>query len=240
MVLVALALTAAAPFHLHEKGRDIDFEYSWPREASAIPSLEQQLKAQLKHDRRRSAALARADHDQAAAHGYPFHRHSFYRSITFVGASARIASFIDHRSTYTGGAHPNPSTGALLWDKESGRSVKFSELFLISPSPIIRPAYCEGLAAERMKKLGRPTPAPGGYWEVCPDPLNLSVVPKDRDGNGRFDELAIIASPYAVGSYAEGEYDVELPVTPQLIAAIKPAYRNSFEAQRQRSGAGAG
>ena len=33
--------------------------------------------------------------------------------------------------------------------------------------------------------------------------------------------------------YAEGEYVLELPVTRQLMAAIKPRYRPSYQPQRQ-------
>ena len=57
--------------------------------------------------------------------------------------------------------------------------------------------------------------------------------PVDKDKDGRFDEVEFVASPYTAGPYAEGEYELVLPVTRQLIAAIKPVYRASFEAQRQ-------
>ena len=42
-----------------------------------------------------------------------------------------------------------------------------------------------------------------------------------------------VASPYVAGPYVEGEYEVELPVTARLIEALRPEYRESFEAQRQ-------
>jgi uncharacterized protein YdbL (DUF1318 family) len=35
------------------------------------------------------------------------------------------------------------------------------------------------------------------------------------------------------GSFAEGEYDISLPVTAALIEALKPQYRSSFEVHRQ-------
>jgi hypothetical protein len=43
----------------------------------------------------------------------------------------------------------------------------------------------------------------------------------------------LIAAAYLAGPYAEGEYDIVLPVPPQLVRLIKPQYRSSFQAQRQ-------
>jgi hypothetical protein len=45
-------------------------------------------------------------------------------------------------------------------------------------------------------------------------------------------EITFHADPYVAGPYAEGDYDISLPVTAEVIAALKPAYRSSFEAQR--------
>ena len=232
MILRLFIAGATLPFSLHENGPDVDFAYHWPREASAIPSLLRELKAELAHDRARTARLAASDRSESRKSHYPFRRHSFDRTLRFAGESKRLASFADERNAYSGGAHGNPSTGALLWDKVNGRSVTFSALSARSPSAILRPAYCRGLAAERRKKLGDEGP-PGKYWEACPDPLSLSVIPEDKDRNGRFDTINVTASPYAVGSYAEGYYIVMLPVTPALLAALRPQYRASFEAQRQ-------
>lgn len=231
--MIAYLLAAVAlPFQLHEKGRDVDFRYRWAAEASAIPSLSRKLRAELQHDRVRTADLARRDRQSALKSNYPFHQHSFDRNVTFGGQSTRLASFADQRSAYTGGAHPNPGTVAILWDRQRGAATSFAALFRSSPSPILRTAYCRGLAAERQRKMGKSTPS-GAYWDACPDPLKLTVIPEDKNRNGRFDTINVTADPYAVGSYAEGYYVVMLPVKPALVAALKPEFRSSFEAQRQ-------
>lgn len=231
--MIAFLLAAAVlSFQLHEKGRDVDFRYRWAAEASAIPSLARKLRSEMQRDRIHTANLARSDRQSALKSNYPFHQHSFDRTVTFGGQSARLASFADQRSAYTGGAHPNPGTVAILWDRRRGAATGFSALFRTSPSAILRTPYCKGLAAERQRKMGKATPS-GTYWDACPDPLKLTVIPEDKDRNGRFDTVNVTADPYAVGSYAEGYYVVMLPVTPALIAALRPEYRASFEAQRQ-------
>ena len=232
--MLTLLIAAAAAFHLQENGRDVDFTYDWPAQASAIPSLKTKLRSDLQRDRLRTAKNAGEDRRMAGTiqGGYAFHQHEFSRAIEFAGQSGRLASFEDNVGSFTGGAHPNSGTSALLWDRASAKEVKFKNLFTRSPTPILQPSYCKDLAAERKEKLGNDVPD-STIWERCPDPLTLAVVPTDMNGNGRFERLVVTASPYAVGSYAEGEYVVTLPVTRALIQALKPEYRASFEVQPQ-------
>ena len=72
-----------------------------------------------------------------------------------------------------------------------------------------------------------------GDFALCPKFRELAIAPIDSNGNGRFEEIAFVASPYVAGPYVEGAYEVRVPVTARLIAAIEPAYRTSFEVQRQ-------
>ena len=89
-------------------------------------------------------------------------------------------------------------------------------------------AHC---SSERQKR--REGEKFGGDFDQCPKYSELAIAPTDKDKDGRFDSIAFVASPYVAGPYVEGEYEIEVPVTRQLISGMKPAYRNSFEAQRQ-------
>jgi hypothetical protein len=44
----------------------------------------------------------------------------------------------------------------------------------------------------------------------------------------RFNRIGLIAAPYVAGSYAEGPYEITLPVTPAVLAAVKPEYKAAF------------
>ena len=59
--MLTLLVAAAAAFHLHENGRDVDFTYDWPAQASAIPSLKTKLRSDLQRDRLRTAKNAGED-----------------------------------------------------------------------------------------------------------------------------------------------------------------------------------
>ncbi len=44
--------------------------------------------------------------------------------------------------------------------------------------------------------------------------------------------IGLIADQYVAGSYAEGPYEITLPVTPAVIAAVKPGNRAAFAVKR--------
>jgi len=43
-----------------------------------------------------------------------------------------------------------------------------------------------------------------------------------------FTRIGVLIDPYAAGPYAEGGYEVTLPVTPAVLRAVKPEYRALF------------
>ena len=47
-----------------------------------------------------------------------------------------------------------------------------------------------------------------------------------------FDRVGFLIDPYTAGPYAEGTYEVTLPVTRAILAAVKPEYAESFTATR--------
>ena len=44
--------------------------------------------------------------------------------------------------------------------------------------------------------------------------------------------IGFLIAPYIAGPYVEGSYDVTLPVTPALLAKVKPGFRDSFSVAR--------
>jgi len=234
-ILGALALTAAAPAP-HKVVRStpaLDFSFEWPAEAVAIPALDLRMYKAAK------AALADAQknaaEDQALAKQQKrdFNQHDYSMRWTTAGQTQRLLSLQSAYGGFEGGAHPNTSYGALLWDRKLDREISLSSLFLRSDafSALTRVRYCAALDSERRKR--RRGEKLSGEFDQCPKFSDLAISPIDSNKDRRFDMMAYVASPYVAGPYVEGEYEVSLPVTSQLIAAIKPEYRNSFARQRQ-------
>lgn len=233
---VGLLCCAGAPIRavkIEHKSLALDFTYAWPSEAAAISPLDWKLRNEMAKDYRE--ALANAHEDQAVAREQkrPYNQDYFSMEWSAAGETPRLLSLQSELSTFTGGAHPNTSYNALLWDRRTSQQVNFSALLTgrANIASLMRSDYCKALDSERLKR--REGEKLGGVFDQCPKLSDLAIAPADKDKNRRFDTIAFVASPYVAGPYVEGEYDISLPVTAKFIAALKPAYRDSFEAQRQ-------
>ncbi len=49
----------------------------------------------------------------------------FSRAWETLGQSPRLLSLVSSTSAYTGGAHPNTNTKALLWDRRAAREISY-------------------------------------------------------------------------------------------------------------------
>lgn len=238
-LILGAALLSAANAHanavkVERNSAALEFSYSYPAEAAAIPALNHRFQADLTTQYRKASKLGLEDlkiyKEQKRGGISDF----FSMEWTTAGQTPRLLSLQNQLSTFTGGAHPNTSYGALLWDRRLGREIRMETLFLRSGAfaALTRSRYCAALDAERKKRReGEKLDLPD--FNACPKYSELAITAVDKDRNNRFDSIAFVASPYTAGPYAEGEYEVSLPVTSQLIAAIKPDYRSSFERQRQ-------
>lgn len=209
------------------KTPDYTFAYSYPREAAAIPALRASLEAErasLKTKTAREAAEARRE---AKADGFPFRAHDMQKAWKVVTNTPRFLSLSSDSYDYTGGAHGTPFSGSLVWDKQR-RSRLEPETVFTSPAALQRaiPDYCARLKAVRARRIA-PYVDTDGTFAKCPMLKELTLLLGSTDRQ-QIDRIGLIADPYIIGSYAEGAYEVTLPVTSAIIAAVKPSYRAAF------------
>ncbi|MEH3107338.1 MAG: DUF4163 domain-containing protein [Sphingomonas fennica] len=215
---VVLLTAAAAP--------DYSFVYDWPDAVETVPALRRLLAADRTALRTEAARTAAADRRAAARHDYPFRPHAAERRWQVVTETPRVLSLSSDSYSFSGGAHGNSATGSLLWDKAAGRRVGPMVPF-VSPAAIeraIRPAWCAALTAERSRRRGG---AVGGAFADCPPLTDLTLLLGSTDRQ-RIDRIGLVADPYVAGPYAEGRYEVTLPVTAEVLAAVKPGWRRAF------------
>jgi hypothetical protein len=229
----AAAPTAAAkPRKVEEKSDVLEFSYSWPAEAAAIPGLNKQLEEELGRDRTEAQATAKEDKAGHSESGTSFFAHSFSKEWKLAGNTARLLSILGEVSTFTGGAHPNTDYDGAIWDREAGRLISLGELFAAGDRAIsaLSARYCKGLDEARAERRGEVLPpSPDDFSTACPSLADQTVVAADTNGNGRFDMLQIWLPPSVAGAYAEGGYQVDLKIDDKTLAALKPEYRASFE-----------
>lgn len=205
------------------------FAYEWPAEVSAIPALTQRLTA----DRTSLLAEQKADwtsalKEFAGSDCVGCVNRDFEKAWQVVANLPRYLSLSASFYTYTGGAHGNSGTQGLIWDRESGTALEPEDLF-ISPKAMqdaMGTRWCKGLSGARRAKMGGEGPVDEGTFP-CP-PIADLVVLLGSAGKTAFDRIGLIADPYVAGSYAEGQYEVTIPVTAEVLKAVKPEYRGAF------------
>jgi hypothetical protein len=232
MTLLPALLLVAAPVTITSATADLDFRYAWSGEAQAVPALAQRFRgdaAARKAEMLRVASAERAFRREAKL---DWNGLQFSREWKTLGQSPALLSLVSTTSSYTGGAHPNTNTKALLWDRRANREITTGALLQAGKSwaGAIRQPFCVFLNRERVKR--RQGPVTGDNWTAkCPALKELTVALADQNRNGRFDHVAVIADAYVAGPYAEGAYTISLPLTAAMLARLKPAFSAGFEPQ---------
>lgn len=222
----------AEPFAVEVKADDFEFDFAWPAEAAAIPELVKVLRAEM--DRRKAELTAGAEEEHARRDQAGFDFHPFMSSTVYeaVGQSARLLSLRVDVGGYEGGAHGNFGVGSRLWDRRSITEIDVADLFVdrSNRDRLLTQRWCDALNQAREEKRGEPVGG-GGLFDDCPALDDIAIMPVDSDKDGKFERLLFVASPYVAGPWVEGAYEVELAVTPDLIAVLKSEFRPSFVAQ---------
>jgi hypothetical protein len=239
----ATSTSAAAPAEPAAKGEPrsvkesndlIDFEYSYPAAAGAIPALKTMLDAELDKQKAELIANAKAQKADDEKDGIPFNALGDWVEWKVVTDLPTWLSLSADVSTYEGGAHPNHGFDALLWDRQANRRRAPLDLFVSKAalSRAIRKDFCAALDKQRAQKRGEPVkPGSTDEFDQCIDPVDSTVI-LGSAGRQAFDRIGVLVAPYEAGPYAEGDYEVTLPVTPAVLAAVKPEYRASFAVKR--------
>jgi hypothetical protein len=205
-----------------------EFAYNWPAQVSAIPALVERFTAerdQLLAEQKTEWAEAVAEF--AGQDCVACTNRSFEKTWEVVADLPRFLSLSASFYVYTGGAHGNGAYDALVWDREAKAGIDPRAMFT-SPAALqdaLGAPWCKALKAERMKRMGADF-SDDGFFE-CP-PLNDLTVILGSSNKKSFNRIGLLAAPYVAGSYAEGTYEVTLPVTPAVRDAVKPEYKAAF------------
>ena len=217
----------ATAIHVSEETDRIDYELTIPAEAAALPNLKGRL-TQDAQKARASTLAEQADYarDFPEAGNKTFGVQHNWRT---VGQTDRLLSLVLDVSGYTGGAHGNAGTIPLLWDRQADREVPLAALFTSKDKALatLRPQYCRALDKAREEKSGTPVVPDGTAFTQCPPFSDLTVAPAGNVG-GKFSRILLVADPYVAGSWAEGEYEIDLPIPAAMVPFIKAEWTPSF------------
>jgi len=221
---------AAKAVKVSEENDLYEFEYGWSAEAAAVPQLDARFRKDMEAAKVELTSGAKEDRDERTKQGYDYHPHATHMSYETAGQSERLLSLGSTVYGFTGGAHGSSGSGSLLWDRQLSREIALQDLLQPGQSwtGAIRQPFCVLLNREREKRREEPV-EPDDLFGNCPELKELTVLLSDGDKNGRFDHVTVTADQYVAGPYAEGPYDISLPITAKMIERLKPEYSSSFE-----------
>jgi hypothetical protein len=217
----------------------IEFRYSWPAVAAAIPELDAWLRGngeRLEKETRDGAARDRA---LASKDGYPFRGYGYTEDWRIAADIPALLVLQSDGYSFTGGAHGMPIVTVLFWDKATKQRLATSALFdLQLLTATLKERFCTALDAERSKRRGAPVNArdPDQLAEFvqCVDPAKQTILPVSRGGKA-LDTVRFVIMPYEAGPYSEGIYEIDLPVDATILQTVKPAYKAAFSAGKAAS-----
>ena len=209
------------------------FEYSYPEPAGRIPGLALLLDDRLSKSQEELKELAMTARADADSNGFPFNPYSETTEWKVVTDLPRWLSLSAQIYNYTGGAHGNHFFDSLLWDREGDMAREPKDLFvsLDALEDAMREDYCRVLDRQRAEKRGSETLDADSPFSECPPFADLTII-LGSSNNRSFDRIGFFAAPYVAGPYAEGSYEVTLPVTRAAKDAVKPEFTASFTATR--------
>lgn len=223
-------MPAARASEVKDTSAALTFSYSYPAAAAGIPALARYLDGERAQLRRSATRSAEEDQRDAAGSDRPFHRHEASVAWQVVTETPRFLSLSAEMYAFTGGAHGLPNSAALLWDKAAGERLETTAVFR-SPAALqqaIGSAFCRGIDAERARRRGGQGTG-GTLFNDCPKVDEATVILGSNDRRA-VNRIGLLVGPYVAGPYAEGNYEVTLPVTRAVLDAVKPAYRDPFAA----------
>jgi hypothetical protein len=213
---------------------DTEFRVSWPAAAAAIPQLSAKLRTEAEQLRKENEAGLRAEQASAKENGYPFRGYMLTKDWAVAADVPALLILSSDGYTYTGGAHGMPLVDVLFWDKAGNKALETKDLFdEAALGRAVKDRFCKALDEQRAEKRGAPVgsaePSPISEFDSCVDPLKQNIIPVAAR-SGALDTIHFVIMPYEAGPYAEGIYEVAVPVDAAVLGAVKPAWKSAFTA----------
>ena len=228
----------AAPMTYESENRFAQVELALPDAVRAQPDLHARLYAEAVRELRSFSEGAQADRTEYEGDMDlpPYGKHIDYVA---AGETGKLISLQRNSSEYTGGAHPNPAYGAVIWDKALKRFVQPAQMFRRGADlSSLDQALCDAINVARRARNADAEPiglnATQGGWS-CPRAGATPFVLAPSTTPGKAGGLIFLIGPYQVGPYAEGGYEIAVSQA-EFRALLAPAYADEFAGTPVREG----
>jgi hypothetical protein len=204
---------------------DAKTELTLPAGIDRYPELHAKLFTDGKQELMNFTKTAAGDRARYALKGVK-HAGPYERRVvwTITAVTPRLIGLRDAWFDDTGGAHPDHGSEVLLWDRVHNAPLLKSELF----KPELDKASLDDRlcrAATRAKEA-RVGPTDPKSWS-CPTWSDAKAVLVPSTQPYRIGGLMFLFDPFTIGAYAEGDYEVLIPLS-DFQTALAPAWTKDF------------
>jgi hypothetical protein len=165
---------------------------------------------------------------------------TYEKQVDITGAmeTGKLLSLKRTDFDFSGGAHPNTLTTGILWDKALKRQIGFTDLFRPGADlTVLDQALCSAINAAKRARVpdsASLTLGSGADWN-CPRASATEFVLTPGNAPGKAAGLTFLIGPYTVGPYAEGAYEIAIPVS-AFRSLLTVAYAEEFGGQLIKAG----
>ncbi|MBO9710256.1 MAG: DUF3298 domain-containing protein [Caulobacter sp.] len=169
---------------------------------------------------------AKAEADRKAADGqFPWRQYESQRQWFAAATTPKLVGLRALWFDYTGGAHPNHGGASLLWDAAANTEIKPAALFRPDADmKALDKAICDAVAAAKSHREGA---VPLNDMFACPKWSETVLVLAPSTQADKIGGLTVLIDPYVVGPYAEGDYELTIPLS-AFQGLLAPAYADAF------------
>ncbi len=225
-----------APLTFESKTPHAEVKLTLPEAIKAEPDLHAALYAEGVKDLRAFDEGAKADRTEMEGEAsIP----AYNREITWTLAAqtGKLMSLEQQVYEFTGGAHPNGTFGAVLFDRSTKRRIQPSALFKPGADyAALDRALCDAVRAAKTERTGDASDLNGDMWKCPTWRESVMVLAPAADAPGKIGGVTVLIPPYVVGPYAEGPYEITLPLS-VFRQALAPAYADEFAGRPAKVGA---
>ncbi len=190
-----------------------------------------QAEAQAVLDKRKPEA--RADADERKKQGADPLSWEIQIEWKQLAKAGGIVSLVGTNYEFTGGAHGMTYTDTLIAKADTGEELTIAKMLQAdrSPSPALTIAICEALKTAKVKAIqsatifDEPITCAGPKANVKLEDARMAFAPSTEAD--KFGGMFVYFDPYAVGSYAEGSYELAIPQT-VFSEDMRPNYKPLF------------
>ena len=210
-----------------------EFAYSWPAEVAAVPALAKSLAA----ERDRRLAEQKEEWQKSLAQSPPdcvsCRNRGYEKEWQVVADLPDWLSLSSKTYEFTGGAHGTYGKTSLVWNRRTGVGMTGADMFLspVALESALGSKLCDALNDARARRRGGPVEGGEEWPNDCPGLDEATVFVGSSNGQ-IFDRIGIYFGPYVAGPYAEGDYELDFPVTASVLDAVKRDYARAFSVKR--------